>query len=269
VLAKVEKDYLKTVADHIKVVDILEKRNEQIKELLRLEAFTKIGSYGGSIVHEVLQPLTALRFSLENLEVYLYNKNIDREAKDRFLAIKQPAEKAISLVQNLRNFMIDSEVLMTPVEVNQTLNDVIALVTSRAKMLEVNISIDSKSPICNVMADQHQLQRVFFNIINNGLDAIERNLSHQGIKRILIKLSHIQQKQFVLIKIIDSGMGIPLGEEAKIFEWLETKSGGMGIGLALSKMLIESWQGSISAYAAHPDVDGLSGAVFELKLKSA
>jgi len=60
-----------------------------------------------------------------------------------------------------------------------------------------------------------------------------------------------------------------MGEEEKIFEWLETKSGGMGVGLALSKMLVESWQGAISAYSANPALDGLSGAVFELKLKSA
>jgi signal transduction histidine kinase len=63
----------------------------------------------------------------------------------------------------------------------------------------------------------------------------------------------------VLIKIIDSGTGIREGNEAKIFEWLETKSGGMGIGLALSKMFVESWQGAISAYSANPTWMGFLG----------
>lgn len=72
----------------------------------------------------------------------------------------------------------------------------------------------------------------------------------------------------MLIKIIDSGPGIPEGQEDRIFDWLETKSGGMGIGLSLCRMLVESWQGTISAYSADANLDGLSGAVFELKLKS-
>jgi C4-dicarboxylate-specific signal transduction histidine kinase len=146
---------------------------------------------------------------------------------------------------------------------------VIALVQSRVKELDVEILIESNASNLFVQADQHQLERVFFNLMNNALDAIGKGSDVGRLKRIVIKLTHIQQKQFVLIKMIDSGPGIPEGAETKVFEWLETQSGGMGIGLALSRMLVESWQGAISAYSANPDIDGLAGAVFEIKLKTS
>jgi len=111
---------------------------------------------------------------------------------------------------------------------------------------------------------------VLFNIVNNALDSIERNPDNQPDRRVLIDAKYIQQKQFVLIKVIDSGLGLASKDQAEIFEWLSTGSSkGMGIGLALSKMLVESWRGHISAYNADPKVDGLSGAIFELKLQGA
>jgi C4-dicarboxylate-specific signal transduction histidine kinase len=173
------------------------------------------------------------------------------------------------VIENLRNFMVERNVEVKPVDIRLTLEEVIALVHPRVRALGVDISIESTISNSAVLADQHQLERVFFNIINNALDAIDKRAIAWDMRRILIKLNHVQQKQFVLIKIIDSGPGIPEGEEARIFEWLETKSGGMGIGLSLCRMLVESWQGAISAYSAKPELDGLSGAVFELKLKSA
>lgn len=269
VLSKVEKEYQLSVRENEVMFNLLEKRNSLIKDLMKMQAFSTVGSYGATVVHEVLQPLTALRFGLENLESHLLKSNHDPVVTERLAAVRKPAEKAIGVIENLRNFMVERNVVVKPVDVQQTLQDVIMLVGPRVKVLGVEILIESDASRFNVQADQHQLERVFFNIINNALDAIAYGAAADGLKRIMIKLTHIQQKQFVLIKIIDSGLGIPEGAETKVFQWLETNSGGMGIGLALSRMLVESWQGTISAYSANPVLDGLSGAVFELKLKSA
>lgn len=269
VLAKVEKDYQKTLNENIEMSVALEKRNSTIKDLMRMQAFSTVGTYGSTVVHEALQPLTALRFGLENLETYILKNNDDPDVKERLSAVRKPADKAIGVIENLRNFMVERNVEVKPVDIRLTLEEVIALVHPRVRALGVDISIESTISNSAVLADQHQLERVFFNIINNALDAIDKAKIAGDMRRILVKLNHVQQKQFVLIKIIDSGPGIPEGEEARIFEWLETKSGGMGIGLSLCRMLVESWQGAISAYSAKPELDGLSGAVFELKLKSA
>ncbi len=269
VLAKVEKDFQKSISANLEMADVLEKRNVVIKDLMRVQAFSTVGAYGSTVVHEVLQPLTALRFGLANLESYILKNGNDSDANERLSAVKKPAERAIGVIENLRNFMVERNVDVKPVSVHEALVNVLSLAKARVMAVGANVSIEHEVLDVYVLADQHQLERVFFNLINNALDAIERKADATATKTIVIKLKYIQQKQFVLIKIVDSGEGIPEGMEHKIFEWLETKSGGMGLGLALSKMLVESWQGTIGAYSANTDMDGLSGAVFELKLKSA
>jgi C4-dicarboxylate-specific signal transduction histidine kinase len=235
---------------------------------MRMQAFSTVGTYGATVVHEVLQPLTALRFGLENLESHLVKNNSDQESKVRLDAVRKPAEKAIGVIESLRNFMVERNIDVKPVMLNEVLKNVVQLHQARGEALRASILIQSTVVNGYVLADEHQLERVLFNIINNALDAIELKNQSSNARNIIVKIQHIQQKQFVLLKIIDSGDGIPEGQERHIFDWMETQSGGMGVGLALSKMLVESWQGSISAYSADANLDGLSGAVFELKLKS-
>jgi C4-dicarboxylate-specific signal transduction histidine kinase len=271
VLAKVEKDYSKSVADNREMSGLLEKRNVAIKEMMRAQAFSTVGAYGATVVHEVLQPLTALRFGLANLASYLSeNKDIkeDDEVKARLSSVSDPAERAIGVIENLRRFMVERNVEIKPVPIDEVLANVINLQQSRLSKLGVNFSVVSTISNGHVLADQHQLERVVFNLLNNALDAIEQSNNATPNKSILIKLQYIQQKQFVMVKVVDSGEGIPEGMESKIFNWMETSSGGMGIGLALSRMLVESWQGTLTAYTASVLVDGLSGAVFELKLRA-
>jgi signal transduction histidine kinase len=272
VLAKVEKDYSKSVADNREMSGLLEKRNVAIKEMMRAQAFSTVGAYGATVVHEVLQPLTALRFGLANLESYILENNDDKDdskLKARLLAVSQPAERAVGVIEDLRRFMVERNIEIKPVPIDEVLANVINLQQSRLSKLGVNFSVVSTISNGHVLADQHQLERVVFNLLNNALDAIEQNNQATPNKSILIKLQYIQQKQFVIFKIVDSGEGIPEGMENKIFDWMESNSGGMGIGLALSRMLVESWQGTLTAYSANDLVDGLSGAVFELKLRAS
>lgn len=269
VLAKIQNEYKISLSKNIEMADILEKRNLVIKDLMRAQAFSTVGTYGSTVIHEVLQPLTALRFGLANLETFILKTNDSLDVKERLSAVKTPAERAIGVIENLRNFMVERNIDVKPVPLHAALENAVNLAQGRISGLGVNVSIDSTISNSYVLADPHQLERVFFNLINNALDAIERKSGVDVIRSIVVKLQYIQQKQFVLIKIIDSGEGIPAGMESTIFEWLETHSGGMGLGLPLTRMLVESWQGTINAYRASAEVDGLSGAVFELKLRSA
>lgn len=272
ILAKVEKDYKRSIDDNLEMSGLLEKHNVAIKEMMRAQAFSTVGAYGATVVHEVLQPLTALRFGLANLESYiLKNKdcNEDREVEARLLAVSKPAERAIAVIEDLRRFMVERNIEIKPVPIDEVLAKVINLQQYALSRMGVNVSVQSTISNVHVLADQHQLERVIFNLLNNAIDAIEQNNKARPNKSIIIKLQYIQQKQFVIVKIVDSGEGIPEGMESKIFNWMETNSGGMGIGLALSKTLVESWQGTLTAYTASVLVDGLSGAVFELKLRAS
>lgn len=237
---------------------------------MRVQAFSVLGSYGSTVVHEVLQPLTAMRFALENLKTYISKQGVDGTMQERIQSVDSSAGRAIAVIENLRNFMVEREIEIKPVSLNVVLEDVMEMVKDHAKKLRIDISLALQAPSIFVMADEHQLQRVLFNLINNAFGAIDKNPNKDALRQVIVDIKYVQRKSFVLIKIIDSGVGLLAKKESKIFEWLATSSDeGMGIGLALSKLLVESWRGHINAYDADPKVDGLSGAVFELKLQSA
>jgi signal transduction histidine kinase len=199
VLAKVEKDYKKTIIDNTEMLNLIEKRNAQIKDLMRAESISTVGAYGSTVVHEVLQPLTALSFGMENLETYLL-KNNDANAKELLQAVKNPAEKAIGVVQNLRNFMVKRQIAVVPVDLHQILKEVLSLITARASGLGISIYIESSSGKYMVYSDPFQLQRVIFNIINNSLEVITHQTSTTSQKRILIKISKVQSKKWCFLK---------------------------------------------------------------------
>ena len=269
VLAKVQNEYKISLSKNIEMASILEKRNSMIKDLMRVQAFSVVGTYGSTVVHEVLQPLTAMRFALENLKMHVLKISEDKTTQERIEAVDSSATRAISVIENLRNFIVEREVQVVAVPLNSILREVLEITAGRAKALGVQTVLKMNDEI-SVMADEHQLQRVLFNLVNNALDAIEKSPDSSTDKRILVDTKYAQQKQFVVIKVVDTGIGLQTKDQAEIFEWLSTSSNkGMGIGLALSRMLVESWRGHISAYPADPKVDGLSGAVFELKLRNA
>jgi len=268
-LAKAEKEGIAATKKNEKLLKALHKQTGVIKDLMRVQAFSVVGTYGSAVVHEVLQPLTAMRFALENLKTQVLKGSKDKTTQARIDAVDSSAARVIAVIENLRNFIVEREVQIGSVSLNNIMLEVMEITSSRARKMGVEITLKIEDEI-SVMADAHQLQRVLFNILNNALDAIERCSNANPNPCVLINARYVQQKNFVLIKVIDSGVGLQSKDQIEIFEWLSTNSNkGMGIGLALSKMLVESWRGSISAYNADPKVDGLSGAVFELKLQSA
>lgn len=268
-LAKVEKESVASAQKNTKLLNALNRQSKIIKDLMREQSLSVVGTYGSAVVHEVLQPLTAMRFALENLKMHVLKKTEDKTTQSRINAVDSSAARVVAVIENLRNFIVEREVQIESVSLNKIMDEVIEITASRAKNLDVEITLRIENGI-SVMADAHQLQRVLFNLLNNALDAIERHKNSEMHHQVLINAKWVQQKHFVLIKVIDSGVGLQAKDQVEIFEWLSTNSNkGMGIGLALSKMLVESWRGHISAYNADPKVDGLSGAVFELKLQSA
>lgn len=266
--ARAEKEIAASAQKNTKLLNALNRQSNIIKDLMRAQSLSVVGTYGSAVVHEILQPLTAMRFALENLKIHLLKNGEDKTTQDRIDAVDVSASRAISVIENLRNFIVEREVQIEAVSFNKMIQEVLEIISSRAKALDVDVCLQLSDQIL-VMADEHQLQRVLFNIVNNALDAVERNISSED-RRILIDAKYVQQRQFALIKVVDSGAGLQDKNQLEIFEWLSANSQkGMGIGLALSKILVESWRGHIAAYNADPKVDGLSGAVFELKLQSA
>jgi len=116
-----------------------------------------------------------------------------------------------------------------------------------------------------VLADDAQINHVLINILDNAIDSVVNNTSSQAMREILISITPMNKS--ILIKVIDSGIGLSAKVEREMFNWLASnKAGGIGIGLALSKMFVESWGGQISASNVNQNEAQLTGAVIELTL---
>ena len=248
----------------------LKKREATIKSFVRLKAFSALGGQGTAVVHEIMQPLTAMRFALENLTRYFEKQGAPSEVFERINAAKEPMERSIKVVQNLRNLMVENNVDIKAVNLHEKISDCLIILRDRIDDLQIHVNIDSSNREILIIADNNQFQHVLLNVLTNAIEAIERHALGDNERKIVVQMAYTDQKRYVTVNIIDTGPGIPEKIREHLFEWLSTGTKkGMGVGLALCKHFIESWGGSISADNADVTKTGLTGAVIQLKLRAA
>jgi C4-dicarboxylate-specific signal transduction histidine kinase len=128
---------------------------------------------------------------------------------------------------------------------------------------QVSIEVIASDADLQVVADDAQINHVLINILDNAIDATANNTNNKRDIKIKVRSAGHQ----VYVQVIDSGSGLSSKVQADMFNWLASnKVGGIGIGLALSKMFVESWGGKITGRNADPSTDQLSGALIELSL---
>jgi two-component system C4-dicarboxylate transport sensor histidine kinase DctB len=271
-LEKIDQEKKLSININKKLITTLKSREKVIKDFGRLKAFSVIGGHSASVVHEIMQPLTAMRFGLENLSSYASKEVRNPEVTSRIDSVKETAEKTIKIVQNLRSLMVEQDVQVQAVNLKEQINESLLILGDRLKMSHIKVITKISGRLSNVMADPNQMQHVLLNIINNAVDAIEREKT-KNPKKIEINVYPVDNNRNMMLCITDSGKGISNKIKDHLFEWLSSNSGhGMGVGLALTKFFVETWGGSIEAKNAEPTegkATGLTGATIEVKLVRA
>ena len=268
VLERVNRERTESLNENRKLVALLKRKEMLITQYARTKAFSDIGGYGSSVIHEISQPLTSAWFALENLSSLLAKqKNIPIQITDRLNLVKQPTQQAIQIIKNLRSLMTKSDFRRSPINLSEKINESLMILESKAKKHNINIGIAWAMPTnIQVMADESQINHVLINILDNAIDATASNLSPQAKREIAISITP-NNNSYISIKFTDSGSGLSAKVVRDMFNWVTSnKAGGIGIGLALSKMFVESWGGQISARNAKVTETQLTGAVIELIL---
>jgi two-component system NtrC family sensor kinase len=177
-----------------------------------------------------------------------YDKSIDK--------IEEHVERARKITHNMLGFARRMEHRLDDVDINDVLNQTIELLKNHAQINNIEISKDLKSDLPIISSDQAQLQQVLLNLINNAIDAIEKD----G----LIKIKTRKKGSHIVISIEDNGPGIPEKHLKKIFDPFFTTKGvgkGTGLGLSVSYNIIEKLGGLITV-ESKPS----KGTVFCVKL---
>jgi PAS domain S-box-containing protein len=236
-------------------VDITErKRAEEERERLRdLEAelahinrVSMMGELAASIAHEVNQPLSGIVSNGSACLRWLAGDPPDvEEIREAVRDIVRDGKRAGEIITRIRALTKRAAMPGEDVDLNETIHDVLALVADEAKRNRVVIGTQFASDLSPVSGDRVQLQQVVLNLVMNALEAM-RGVEERE-RKLVITTRNIDPDQ-VQVTIQDSGPGIDPNAASRIFDpFFTTKASGMGMGLSISRSILQNHGGRIWA----------------------
>ena len=233
---------------------------------LRLADANRIASIGelsASIAHEINQPLSGIITNaatcLRVLAADPPNVEIACETARRTL---RDGNHASGVITRLRALFAKGAAVAQPVDLNEVIREVLALASNELRRERVILRTELDDGLCVVNGDQIQLQQVVFNLLRNAIDAMRS--VHDRPRELFIRTQH-EDDHRVRVTVTDSGVGFGSQDPFRFFEaFYTTKETGMGIGLSVSRSIIESHQGRLWA---QPNQG--SGATFSFTLPSS
>lgn len=205
--------------------------NEKLlqQKLIQSEKLSAIGELISGIAHELNNPLTGVMGYSQLLQL---RKDLDERAKDNLLKINNLALRCQKIVQNLLSFARKQKPERTLIDLNEIIESTVELRNYELQVNNIEINRDLDRNMVKTIADGHQLQQVFLNVITNAEQAM---LDFHGSGRLLIRTRADRQNNRITVEIIDDGPGIPESHLTKIFDpFFTTKEVGKGTGLGLS-----------------------------------
>ncbi len=237
----------------VTIMDITERKvaEEELQktraELAHIARVTTMGELTSSIAHEVNQPLAAIVTSGNACLRWLSNDppNVE-EARDIVNRIVKDGHRASEVVSRIRAFFRKATPQRVRVNINQLIEDVIAMVPSELRRNRVQVRTELADNLPGVAGDQIQLQQVLLNLVVNAIEAMS---TVNGPRELLIR-SERYESGSVLVAVQDSGVGFDEKSAAQLFDaFFTTKPQGLGMGLSISRTAIEAYGGRLWATA--------------------
>jgi PAS domain S-box-containing protein len=233
-----------------------EKLRELEADLAHINRVSTLGEMAASLAHEIKQPIAAAITSANScIEWLAYEPpNLDR-ARAAAAKIDKYGNRAAEIIDRIRSFYKKSPPQRELVEVNGIIQELLALLKCEADRYSVAMRAELAAELPKIMADPVQLQQVFVNLMLNAIEAMQDSGGELTVS------SELQEGQ-LQFSVSDRGMGLPKEKMDQIFSaFFTTKPQGSGMGLAISRSIVESHGGRLWATAN----DG-RGATFHFTL---
>jgi PAS domain S-box-containing protein len=230
------------------------------RDLAHVTRVATIGELGHNIAHEVNQPLAAIAANAEAVMRLLKETEPDlEEVREALGDIVSDQKRASEVVQRIRTLVKKDRSVHAPVDLNSVAQDAIRVVQGDAAARDARILLNLDAGLPQVWGDKVQLQQVVINLLVNALDAMDCEATKPHW--ITVK-TVVESAGGATLSVSDTGVGIDAGTAGRLFEpFFTTKSRGMGLGLSISRSIVEAHGGTIRA-AANDD----RGATFCLDL---
>jgi signal transduction histidine kinase len=251
------------------VLDLTERKHaEDERERLRhaqadlayMSRVITVGELAASLAHEIKQPIAAAVLNAKTCVRWLKRDSPDViEACEAALRTVRDATRAADIVDRVRSLYKRGSPQRELVDLNEIIEEMIALLQDRANRYSIPIRAELTPSLSKVMADRVQLQQVVMNLMLNGIEAMK---DMGGELTVTSKRTEDGQS---LISVSDSGIGLPVEGSERIFEpFFTTKPEGTGMGLSISRTIVESHGGRLWASA-----NAERGATFHFSLPTA
>jgi len=224
----------------------LQKAQANLAHMTRL---TTMGELSASIAHEVNQPLTAVVNNANACITLLAggDQNFE-EIREALTEIVDDADRASAVIQRVRKLAKRAPTEKSPLDLRGVVNDVLTLARYASAARRVQIRPDLSNDLPLVSGDRVQIQQVLLNLVVNGMDAMDTVEESKRILRICGRSQTRGGIAEVLLSVKDSGTGLTPEEADRLFEaFYTTKPDGMGMGLAISRSIIEAHGGRLWA----------------------
>jgi PAS domain S-box-containing protein len=255
---------LTEVATHIAGIAIEHERAQNElqhtrSELAHVARVTTMGELAASIAHEVNQPLGAIVGNADICRSWLQEKDVDlKQVAEALEDISNDGHRASQIISRIRSLVKKHVPEKAPLNLSDVAREVIGLVGHEAQRKQVTIHSQLGESLPAVEADRVQLQQVLLNLCMNGIEAMHETDANQ--RQLTVKT--VVSNGSVLAAVSDRGMGIELAKAEHLFKpFHTTKANGMGMGLAISRSIIESFGGKLWA-----ESNAGGGAIFSFSL---
>jgi two-component system sensor kinase FixL len=230
----------------------LELRQQQA-ELGRITRLATAGALGSAIVHEISQPLATLAtYAHACRRLPSAGRQAEPLLMETLTKIESEALRAGEIVDRLRGFLSKGDTQLAPLSLGEMARRVADALADEARAYGVEVRIEAKSET-SIVADGVQVEQLLVNLIRNGIEAAAERTT--GEKRVRVRIS--QSDSGIRVDVEDSGPGVAAEIVGHLFEPFTTnKPRGMGLGLLLSRQIVEShggrlWCEHTSATGAH------------------
>ena len=227
--------------------DMIDKLKNQQEKLLTSERHLAWETVARKLAHEIKNPLTPIQLTIDNLKSK-YIDQIKNESKEKYNLNLQTIIKQIKQIENLVNEFSDFARMPKPLFKKFNLISIININLELLRKIDNSISINllnHKNDI-EILCDQEQISRSFFNLIKNSIESIQEKASKTKDLKKIIDIEIHPIKDYIALTIVDSGIGFSdIDKENLIKPYYTTKLNGSGLGLSIVNKIINDHNGSI------------------------
>ena len=223
-----------------------EQENKHLKELAHVTRLGLMGEMASGIAHEVNQPLSAIS-SYTQVSLNLIGAEIPDLVKLAEILHKtqEQALRAGRIIHRMREFVKSHAQKRSTADINNLIQDCVGLCVAEFKQNDIKLTFELKNNLPAVYVDQIQIEQVIINLIRNSVDAL-KNLPEKQLRQLTLS-SRLTLNNSIQIGVKDNGSGIDKEQQQKVLTpFYTTKADGMGMGLSITRSLVEAHDGTLS-----------------------